>query len=269
MEKELNEMYELLMTGLVELLPRLIMAVVVALLGYLIARIVERLVRKTILYLDNVLNNQLRQSLLNVDLEGSARFISKTIFWIILFITVMSCIHILQLDFLTQWFGAVLAYVPNVLAAVIIIFVGIIVGRLAGDLISSATTRTGLANGKYIGRLVRYLIIFIAIIIVINQLGVDITFLTSLITIIVSALLFGAALAFGLGARTSISNILGAYYARKTFSLGDKIEMGDIKGVIVKIDDHAVVLETKTGLMMIPAKDFSEKQVNLIKKQNT
>jgi small-conductance mechanosensitive channel len=82
----------------------------------------------------------------------------------------------------------------------------------------------------------------------------------------ISALLFGAALAFGLGARTSISNILGAYYVKKSLNIGDKVEIGENKGVIVKIDDHAVSLETKTGILMIPAKDFNEMQVSLIKK---
>ncbi len=267
MKNELSEMYENMLVGLVEFLPKMLLAFIIAIIGLIIAKVVQKLVKKLILYLNEVLNSKLENSLLNVDLQGSAKFISKTFFWIILVITAMSCVQVLQLDFLSMWFGTLVNYLPNVAAAVVILFVGVIVGRLAGDLISSAASRTGLANGKYIGRLVRYLIVFIAVVIDINQLGLDVTFLTTLITIMVSSLLFGAALAFGLGARTSISNILGAYYVRKSLSIGDKVEIADSKGVIVKIDDHAVSLETKAGVVIIPAKDFSEIQVNLIKKQ--
>lgn len=101
--------------------------------------------------------------------------------------------------------------------------------------------------------------------IAVDQLGVDIAFLTNLFIIILSSILFGAALAFGLGARTSISNILGSYYVRKSYELGSKIKLEDLEGTIVKINDHSIALETKSGTVLIPAKDFSESRVTIIK----
>lgn len=265
MKEGINEFLENLLSEFTSLLPKMILALAVLLIGFLLGRLVEKLVKRFILYLNRSLNTRLQESLLDVDLKGSAKFISKVFFWFILLIAFLSCIQILELDFVYSLFDRIVAYLPNVLVAVIIIFFGIISGRRLGDLIKSAATQTGVANGKYLGRAVRYLVLFVAIVIAVDQLGVDIAFLTNLFIIILSSILFGASLAFGLGARTSISNILGSYYVRKSYELGTKIIIEDLEGTIVKINDHSIALETKSGTVVIPSKDFSESRVTVIK----
>ncbi|WP_373522796.1 hypothetical protein [Aquiflexum sp.] len=265
MNKEFNLFIEDLVAGISILLPRILLALGILLVGYILGRLVEKIVKRFILYLDKSINMKLQSRLLNVDLASSARFISKTIFWIILITSLLFCLQILDLNFSGLWFERIMAYLPNVLVAVIIIFVGMIFGRLLGDLMRSAATKTGLVNGSFLGNMVRYLLLFIAIVIAIDQLGVDISFLTNLITIILVSLLFGGSLAFGLGAQTSVSNILGAYYVRKSYSLGNMIEVNGQQGVIVKMTDYNVTIETKTGLANIPARDFNDKTVMIIK----
>ncbi len=263
--EDIKTYLEALISEFIGLLPKLILAFVVVLIGFLLGRLIEKLVKRLILYLNHTLNTRLQKSLLDVDLKSSAIFISKTFFWFILLISFLTCLQILELDFLNYLFDKAVDYLPNVLVSIIIIFFGIISGRLLGDLIKSAAIKTGFANGKYLGRLVRYLVMFVTIVIAVDQLGVDIGFLTNLFIIVLSSVLFGATLAFGLGARTSVSNILGSYYARKSYELGSKISMGDLEGTIVKIGDHAISVETKSGTVVIPAKDFSESRITIIK----
>lgn len=248
-----------------DLMPRLIMAIAVILVGYLIGQLVKKIVHRFILYLNEGLNQSLQKKMLSVDFKSSARFISGTFFWIIITISILIGIQLLRLNFLTTWFDIIVAYLPNILAAVIIVFVGTISGKFLGDLIQSAATRTGLANGKFLASTVRYLVVFVAIVIAVDQLGVDIAFLTNLFIIILASLLFGASLAFGLGAKTSVSNILGSYYLRKSHQLGTTIRLGDLEGTIVEITDYAIFLETKSGLVVVPGKDFNESRVTVIK----
>lgn len=268
MKEDIYSFLENLAEGFMLILPRLAIAVLVLFTGYLIGRLLKKLVRRFILFLNTRMNQQLQSSMLNVDLKSSATFISAAFFWIIIVISLLICIEILKLDFLSAWFDKIVRYVPNILAAIVIVFVGIISGRLLSDLIQSAASRTGMANGKFLGKVVRYLILFVAIVIAVDQVGVDIAFLSNLFIVILASLLFGASLAFALGARTSVSNILGSHYARKTHQIGVKIKIGDIEGTIVKITDHAISIETKSGLMVIPAKDFSESRVLIIKDQS-
>ena len=95
----------------------------------------------------------------------------------------------------------------------------------------------------------------------------DILFIIIILSIILGALLFGAALAFGLGARNSVNNILSSYYLQNSYKEGDTIQMGEIEGVIIKINPTSVIVDTKSGQIMIPAKDFDEKKTVLIKKK--
>ncbi len=265
MKEEISVFLENFYAGLTNMLPRVILALVIILLGYLIAIIVQKLTRRFILYLNQGLNQQLKNSPLNVDLKNSAAFISRTIFWIIIVISLLICLHVLKLEFLSNWFERVVVFLPNVLVAVIIVFAGIIAGRLLGDLITSGASRNLISNAKYLGNFVRYFILFIALVIAVDQLGVDIGFLTNLFSIILASLLFGASLAFGLGARTSVSNILGSYYARKSYPLGTRIRIGETEGTIIKIADSAISLETESGILVIPAKEFNDSHIIVVK----
>ena len=262
---QLIDFLQSLASQMIEFLPRLLLGLVVVVVGLLIARLVEKLVGKVILYLGSALNSRLRKRLISVDLQGSAKFVSKTVFWIIILLTTAVVTQIFGIPVLTAWLSGLLDYLPNILAAVIIIFSGIIIGRLLGDLMASAVARTGVTEGSQVRKIVHFIVLFIASVIAINQVGIDIQFLTNLVTIIVAALLFGASLAFGLGARTSVSNILGSYYLQKSYHEGNTVKIDNEEGVIIKITSTAVHLKTKNGEVIIPAKDFNEQTTTLIK----
>jgi small-conductance mechanosensitive channel len=265
MKQDIYVYLENLLSEVMEFAPRLLMALVTILIGYLLGRVVASAIKRLILYLNRRANQGLRGATLNIDLRSSATFISSTFFWIIISVAILVCIRILGLEFSGFWLDQIIAYIPNIVAAVIIIFVGIIAGRLLGELVRKTASRTGGFNGKHLSVLVRYLTLFVAAIVAVDQIGVDIVFLEDLLLIVLAALLFGASFSFGLGAKTSVSNILGSYYFRKTHQLGTRIRFGDIEGTVVKISDHAVSLETNAGLVVVPAKRFNENDVIVVR----
>lgn len=261
---QLKEFFENLVTNAINLLPRLILGLLVILIGIILARVSQKLVFKLILYIDNQVNTRLRKQFLSVNLQSSARFAAKTTFWIIILLTVAVLTQVLGLSVLTTWFNALLTYLPNIVTAVVIIFVGIILGRLTGDLLSSSLLKEG-TKRTHLRNLVQFTILFVASVIAANQVGIEIQFLTNLITIIIASLLFGAALAFGLGASTSVSNILGSYYLQKSYQEGNTIRIGEVEGTIVKITPTAVFIKTKSGDVTVPAKVFNEEKTVLLK----
>ncbi len=250
-----------------DLIPNLILAAIMFIIGLVIAWITQKLVRKFILYLDRNINARLESKSFGVDLKSTAILFSKTFYWVIIIITIAIVTNVLGLPVLTTWFDGLISYLPNVLAGVLIVFIGMIFGKLVGDLITSGSSRSGIANAGQLGNFVRYLVVIISVLIAIDQIGIDILFIIIILSIFLGALLFGAALAFGLGARNSVSNILSSYYLRKTYKEGDTIQAGEIEGVIIKINPTSVIVETKSGQIMIPAKDFNEKKTVLIKKK--
>ena len=254
-------------TKFLDLIPNLILAAIIFIIGLVMAWITRNLVRKFILYIDRNINKRLMSRSLGVDLKSISILISKTFYWVIIILTIAIVTHVLGLPVLTAWFDGLIIYLPNILAGVLIIFIGIIAGKLVGDLIATGSSRSGITNAEQVGNFVRYLLVIISILIAVDQIGIDILFIIILLSIILGALLFGAALAFGLGARNSVSNILSSYYLQKTYKEGDTIQVGELEGVIIKINPTSVIIETKSGQVMIPAKDFDEKKTILIKKE--
>lgn len=70
----------------------------------------------------------------------------------------------------------------------------------------------------------------------------------------------GIALAFSLGARTTIENLLAAQSITQAYNPGDSIRIGAIEGRIMRITRANVILETHDGQTLIPAKRFSEQE---------
>jgi hypothetical protein len=64
--------------------------------------------------------------------------------------------------------------------------------------------------------------------------------------------------AFGLGARTSVSNILASYYLQKAYTVGQLVRIGETQGRIIRMTPTAVLLEASEGRIYVPAKAFSE-----------
>lgn len=261
MIEELNNMALTLKQSILDLLPSIIMALAVLIVGYLVARLIKFLVVRFVKYLGKLIS--LRYAHVNVD--RSAKVMGTALFWFALLVTFLFIADILRLTIILGGIESIVKYIPNILAALLILLAGNVIGKLISDLIQTVSARVGFPYGNTVGRIAQVLIILTTIIIVIDQIGIEVTFLINLISIVLAALLFGAALAFAIGARTSISNILAAFYVRKHYKEGDYIKIGDAEGRIVKIDSTCVILDVEDGQYIIPAKDFNDSRSQLIR----
>lgn len=263
MLQDLTTILQGLKDAFLELVPDIIISLVVLGIGYLLARLVKYLVIRFIKYLGTSLSRRFA----GINMDEAASFIGIAFFWLIIFCTLLLITDILGLTVITNWFESILQYTPNLLAAIFIIFAAIILGNFISGLITNLGNRIGLDYGATLGRIAQFIILFTAVVIAIDQIGIEITFLVNIINIVLAALLFGASLAFGLGAKTSVSNILASYYIRKTYKAGDYVQVGNIKGTISKIESTQVILENESGQVCIPARTFNESNSSLISKK--
>ena len=77
--------------------------------------------------------------------------------------------------------------------------------------------------------------------------------------ILLATMLSGLALAFGLGARNHVSNIIAANQLRTIYQVGDKIKVDEIEGRIIDMTVSRIMVETENGIADIPAKLIDEK----------
>jgi len=197
-----------------------------------------------------------------------ADIVGGVVFWGVLLFFIATASDALGLPLLTSVVASFSLFVPRVFAAVLILVVGLVIGNLARGAISATATSAGSSFGPGLGQLVRIAIITSAVLIAMGELGVDIAILTAFFSVVLAALLGGFALAFGLGARTAISNIIGSHYLRKTFEIGHTVRIGDLEGVISELTATTVVLDVPDGRLIVPAKQFGEMPSMLLVKRD-
>ncbi|HEX6313478.1 MAG TPA: hypothetical protein VFZ73_01405 [Gemmatimonadaceae bacterium] len=242
-------------------LPTLLGAVVLILSGWLLGRILAWGSRRTVTAL---LDRLARQPVVGgaIESSGAARqgpaVIAGFVFWVIQIFFVAAAMESLGLPVVTASLSRAAYYLPNVLAAMVVVFAGLIVGKILGNAVSRTATGTGMAFGPAIGGTVRGTVILVAIVVAIEQVGIQADVLVVMVAVVVGAGLAGAGLAFGLGSRTAVSNIIASHYVTQAYRVGQTVRIGDVEGKIVETTPTAVFMATPQGRFMVPAKHFSE-----------
>lgn len=190
-----------------------------------------------------------------------ARILGGATFAVIFLLTLEVCSHIIGWTLFTIWVEKLGSFIPRVITSLLIILSGFLIGNIAANLIEKTGSSFEVLHIKAIAQMSKFIIIITLFLVGIEQLGVSIGFLTTFIAIISGVLLSGLTVAFSLGARTFVANIIGAQQARKQCRIGDVIEINSIKGQVLDITRTEVLLDTSIGKAVIPAKLFSEQVV--------
>jgi len=97
----------------------------------------------------------------------------------------------------------------------------------------------------------------------VEQIGLNVSFLTNITVVVIGILLAGAAGAFSIGARNMMANILGALHTRKHCHIGEQLSIGGHQGEVLDVTQTSIILDTQNGKVVIPAKLFDE-QISLV-----
>jgi len=244
---------------LVGFLPNLVGALFIFLIGVLVAYVTRSIVNRLLKNAGRLIpNRRVRERLQPDRMEKSAQVISKVLYWIIIFFFLTTATEILGLPVVTTWLSGIAIYLPKALVAILIGAAGVIAGLIVRDVVSSAALSAGIQYGDTLGRLAYYAILVVTLFVGIQQVGIEIQFLTILMTILLSGVFLGFALAFGLGARTAVSNILASHYLQRVYKEGHTVRIDGMEGKITRITPVSVILETQEGRASVPAKQFDE-----------
>jgi small-conductance mechanosensitive channel len=137
------------------------------------------------------------------------------------------------------------------------------VAGLVHDAVSNAAATARVPYGAALARSAHVSVLVLALVMGADQAGLDSTFLMIALPVALAAVLGGAALAFGLGSRTAVSNIIAAYHLLQLYDVGQRVRIAGFEGRIVSVTPTLVVLDTETGRVAVPAKLFSE-QVSVL-----
>jgi hypothetical protein len=197
---------------IIAFLPSLVGALVILLLGWLVAKILKAAVIRLLvaMRLERFSERSgLSKFLSRGDIKHSlADILGTAFFWIIFLFFIYLAADVLNLTLVEDVVNRVISFVPNLIAAVIIVVIGVLLASFFRGVVRLAASNYALAHRELIARIVQYLVVFFAVAMALEELGVATQILVNSVLIIIAAIAFGLALAFGLGSKEVAGRIV-------------------------------------------------------------
>lgn len=252
--------YEQTLHQLVLMGPKLLVALALLLAGWAVASLFTRLGSSLISLILRLVGRFFPEYSKHHNLVFSTtqqRLFGKVIFWLVMFFFIAAACNVLGLQYVSRWLDELFIYFPRVIAGIIIISAGYVLSQVAGLMVSSAVLTTQFPQIQLFARAVQALVFFAALIIGIEQLGINLKFITQFFISCTSVILLGFSIAFALGARKVVENVLGMQQLSKNVKVGDQLKLGDLEGRVVDIGNTMLILECGQSRAQIPGHFFN------------
>ncbi|HLJ36747.1 MAG TPA: hypothetical protein VKU38_24025 [Ktedonobacteraceae bacterium] len=193
-------------------IPKLIGFLIILLIGWLIASAVSKavvfLLRKV--GFDNMANriglSRMEQRVgMRLDPAG---ILGKIVYWFILLIFLIPAVDSLGLTTVSNILNSIIAYIPNVFVAVIVLFLGTLLATFISDIVRGATASANVGSPRVFAGIARWAIIGFAALIALEQLQIAPALMNILFTAIIGAMAIAFGLAFGLGGQETARRLL-------------------------------------------------------------
>ncbi len=125
--------------------------------------------------------------------------------------------------------------VPGLGAAVLIVLVGSLLARGAAATVRQGTEGAGADVATSTGAVVYGLVMYAIGIMALTQMGIDTQVIRVFSVIVLSSVGLAFSLAFGLGARIAFESAIAGYHVRRSFGVGDTLELSEGTGTIERV----------------------------------
>ncbi len=211
-----------LWAGFVAFVPNLIGAIIVLIIGLIVAAGLGALVEKILdaIHLDGFLKKiGLGPFFERAGLRlRAAYFLGRLVYWFVVVAFLLAVADSLHLYALSQFLQNILNYLPNVIAAVLIMLAAVVVANFLRLLVAASVMSAKLHAAHFLGSLTWWAIVIFGLLAALVQLNIAASVLQSIITGFIAMLALAGGLAFGLGGRD-----YAAYLVNK---LKDRTEKG-------------------------------------------
>jgi len=247
MKDKLVQAFTSLADSIIAVVPKVLVGILLIVGALLVAKIIERSLRYMLtkarfdslvgkVGVDRALRLGLRQEL--------STLIPRLAYFLVLLLLARTAVDALGLTAISSAIGTFFGYLPNVVAALLLLILGGALGQFAGDTVARSAEASGIEFAPSLGKLVSGLVVFVSAMMAIAQLKID----TDIVRIVTSFILGAGALAFGLsfgfGTRDIVRNIAAGFYARKILVIGRPLEIAGQRGTLRAITATHVILES-------------------------
>ena len=184
-------------------IPKLISFLVILLVGWIVASVVSKAVTFLLRKIgfdrlsERIGLSRLEQRMgLRMDAAG---VLGKIVYWFIVLIFLVPAADALGVPAVSNVLNQLVAYIPNVFVAILVLFLGALAGTVVADLVRGAVASANIGNPNIFAMIARWAIIAFAALVALEQLKITPDLINELFGAVVLALAIAFGLAFGLG----------------------------------------------------------------------
>ena len=207
-----RESFYTFLNQLANFLPRLFVATLLLFIGWVAAKLFRRVITKflKLLRFDAAAEKAGIEDFL---VQGGVRYTAVTIvanlfYWLIMLALILASLHTLGVQAGEELLTRVIAYIPNVIVAILVLLLGSLVGKTIRTMSFAYLNNMGIEGAALISAAAQWAILIFVISLALERLSIGGPILVSAFQIGFGALCLALALAFGLGGREWAAHIL-------------------------------------------------------------
>jgi hypothetical protein len=197
-----------------EFLPKFIGALIIFLIGWFLAVGIGKLITKVLniiklnqLFSKGGWDEAMEKAGIKADVSG---FIGAVCKWVLVIVFLLAAVEVLGLGAFAGFLSEVIAWLPNVIIAVIILVVAVIIADITEKIVKASVQKVKVGFANMAGAIVKWSIYVFAVLAILLQLGITPYLIQLLLTGLVAMLALAAGLAFGLGGKDAASEAIDA-----------------------------------------------------------
>ena len=248
-------------------IPRLVGAIVLLLVGWFLGKLIGRLVTAALraVRFNEVadkaeIDEFLRNAGVRMDPAAVVGAMARWFIYLIFFLTAFDALGLTQVSAVID---DIIAFLPKVIVAIVILLVGALAGTLLARVVTGALRSAGMENPGLFANIARFAVIAFAVIAALDMLEIAPTIINGLWT----ALLFGAAgtlaLAFGLGGREVAHSVAMGRLLRTELEPGTEVQFDAYRGTVRAVGSLFTTVETDQGVVKVPNAELGNQRVQM------
>lgn len=222
-ETTIMQPVEAMWTRVLGFLPTLVSVILILIIGWVLATLAQKVITRffKLARLDSVsekigIANILSKGDINYTLS---EIIGILIYWLLMLVVFLTAVNALQLTVAAELLNQVILYVPNVIASVFILVLGIFFASIVANTVRTAAANAGLVQARSLAQFAQVIIVVFSIIEALKQLRIDTSIIELVIKAVLAALALGIGLAIGLGCKDMagkhVQQLIDSFKAKK------------------------------------------------------
>jgi len=234
----------------------LIQALLILFIGLITGFVLGRLITRTLRFigLDAMVEGTASERWLQRMGTSTSTFIGRIVSYFIYFGALLFALLLLGAIEGDIFWALAVAWLPHLFVAILILVIGVVVAEKLEMLVSERLQGLKLPDVKVVPKVVKYTIIYIAVLIALSQVGVA----TSALLILLLVYVLGILLVSVVALQDFLASGAGGVYLflYEPYSIGDEVIIGEAEGVVQEITLFVTHVESDNREYVIPNRWF-------------